>query len=441
MKGKNLNIVYVFSVLFLLLIGIQGYFMYKSYQLRKREIYQDVTYKISRQMDLWEHSIGVQGAFDTKMIELVSEVKNDKTTKEKFLKFFEENDRKNKKSFSDFINGIVVKDGYKVALRVQVTAVYPLPSFENMFLKPFTVYSTESDVENPGLVSTGNWESTNSKNDFIDGESEYSGDSFRVLSETQYEVKNVRYIVFKDLWILMLSSVLLLAGVLWIFIITIKNLLKQEKQVEVLHTVVDNISHEFKTPIATLKIASKSFKKNFNEDNLPLIDRQVERLESLMKQLNSSGNEDQNNENIQVEDWVFFVDDLKITFPEVAFIVDSLVSKEIIFSKSEMESIIKNLAENAAKYGASKVKIFINEQKNILEIEVSDNGMGIPKSEQDNIFEKFYRIQSNNIHNTKGLGLGLFLVKNIIEKHSGSISLESEVNKGTIFKIKLPYES
>lgn len=85
--------------------------------------------------------------------------------------------------------------------------------------------------------------------------------AFKTRTSHYYEIKNIQSIVFKDLWILLVCCILILLSVLWLFILTIKNLISQQKQVEILHTVVDNIAHEFKTPIATLKIAVKSLRK------------------------------------------------------------------------------------------------------------------------------------------------------------------------------------
>ena len=96
--------------------------------------------------------------------------------------------------------------------------------------------------------------------------------------------------------------------------------------------------------------------------------------------------------------------------------------------------------EKKQKYGASEIKIDIKTTQNKLEIIVTDNGNGMEQNELKNIFEKFYRIQSNNIHNSKGLGLGLFFVKKIVEKYSGKTEITSEVNVGTTFKISIPYE-
>jgi two-component system phosphate regulon sensor histidine kinase PhoR len=204
----------------------------------------------------------------------------------------------------------------------------------------------------------------------------------------------------------------LLASVLLLYIFTIKNLIKQQKQIEVLHTIVDNISHEFKTPIATLKIASKTLKKNLDQNIMPLIDRQIVRLENLLHQLHKEENLDEMT-SIQPEDWDFFIQDL---------------------------SFIKNLCENSVKYGASEIDIHMKDDEKKVEITISDNGEGIAKNELKNIFEKFYRIQYNNIHNTKGLGLGLYFVKKIVSKYKGKIEVSSQIRKGTLFKIMLPYE-
>ncbi len=89
-------------------------------------------------------------------------------------------------------------------------------------------------------------------------------DSFHVETQTEIEIGNIKSLVFREIILLIICCVILLASVLILYIFTIKNLIQQQKQVKVLHTVVDNISHEFKTPIATLKIASKTLKKGWN---------------------------------------------------------------------------------------------------------------------------------------------------------------------------------
>lgn len=106
-----------------------------------------------------------------------------------------------------------------------------------------------------------------------------------------------------------------------------------------------------------------------------------------------------------------------------------------------METVIKNLCENSIKYGASLVRVNTGCLAQNLEIEISDNGQGMENKELTNIFEKFYRIQSNNVHNSKGLGLGLYFVKKIITSYHGKIDVSSQPGMGSTFKISIPYEN
>jgi two-component system phosphate regulon sensor histidine kinase PhoR len=154
---------------------------------------------------------------------------------------------------------------------------------------------------------------------------------------------------------LIICCIILLASVLLLYIFTLNNLIKQQKQVEVLHTVVDNISHEFKTPIATLKIASKTLKKGWNPDTLPLIDRQISRLESLMYQLH---NDELPKEIIAVnrKTGTFLFRILFLLILRQNLNSENKVTEKLPFDKNLMETVIKNLCENSIKYGASMVK-------------------------------------------------------------------------------------
>ena len=123
-------------------------------------------------------------------------------------------------------------------------------------------------------------------------------------------------------------------------------------------------------------------------------------------------------------------------------------SKEISFqSNSEtilmnvdgfhFENVISNLIDNAVKYGGNSIEIELNTDKKDTEISISDNGEGVEKAHQEKIFEQFYRVPKGNIHDVKGFGIGLYYCKKIIEKHQGTIGVNSTKNQ-TIFKIQLP---
>lgn len=436
---KSKNLIALFAALFLLLLGIQAYFMYKTYQVKEREIYRSVNKNITRYTDDLEDKKGLRKASDDSLQAIFIQYYNKKISKQKFLSLFEENRKKNQDSFSDYVDQKFKKEGYKIAVKIQYLSIVFLPTKTQLIDKPITLFETRNKLAKAGITNTGRWETSSTSTSDADGKIEKQN-SFLVKSKTDFEILNIKSIVFKELTFLFLCCIAILISVLVLYIFTIKNLIKQQKQVEILHTVVDNISHEFKTPIATLKIASKALKKDWNPEIFPLIDRQITRLENLMQQLHKDETENETPE-IQPEDWDFFIQDLAFTHPQIQFVLKNKISQQLPFDKTLMETIIKNLCENSVKYGSSHVEVTLSNPQKKLEITVSDNGQGIEKKELKNIFEKFYRIQPNNIHNTKGLGLGLYFVKKIIEKYNGKIEAESTLKKGTTFKINIPYEN
>jgi two-component system phosphate regulon sensor histidine kinase PhoR len=411
--------------------------MYKTYLVKERDIYRTIHQGLTNYTDkLEEVSKAKDVSIEDDLQRIFIKYRDTKITKEEFLGYFEQNKRKTEPQISKYIDNHFKKEGYKIAAKIQYTSILSLPEKTPLIDKPVILYETKNKLKKTGIASSGKWETSSTST--TDGQFNKK-DSFLVESITEFEILNIKTIVFKELILLFSCCFLLLASVLALFIFTVKNLIKQQKQVEVLHTVVDNISHEFKTPIATLKIATKALKKDWNPETLPLIDRQISRLESLMQQLHK----DEAGEILLIkpEDWNFFIQDLAFTYPEITFDSEIKVTKELPFDKSLLETIIKNLCENSVKYGASSVKINILDLHENLTIEISDNGEGIEKKELKNIFEKFYRIQSNNIHNTKGLGLGLYFVKKIIDQYKGKIEVISQPKEGTLFKINLPYEN
>lgn len=438
MISKSKNLALLFAGLFLLLLGIQVFFMYKTYQVKKREIYSDVHKRITDYTDNLEDLGGASNLGDDAVKKELIRFNNKEISKKQFLSYFDENRNYSEKQLSDYIDKNFEEEGYKVAVRILYLSIVYIPDSTNLIDKPIVLYETKNKVIQPGISNTGKWE-TSSISTSDEEKKPEKNDSFLVKSRTDFEILNINYIIFKELTLIILCCVALLLSVLLLYISTIKNLIRQQKQVEILHTVVDNISHEFKTPIATLKIASKTLKKEYNRDVFPLIDRQISRLEDLMMQLHTE-EPDEEISIIYPQDWDFFIQDLAFTYPKSEFSLNNSIAKDLPFDKKLMETIIKNLCENSVKYGASKIKIDLKTIQNKLEINISDNGIGIEQKELKNIFEKFYRIQSNNIHNSKGLGLGLFFVKQIIQRYSGKTEVTSIIKAGTTFKISIPYE-
>lgn len=429
-------LVSAFALLFLLLVGIQIYFLYKTYKIKERQSYDFVIKTIENYNDNLKQKFGLR---EDSVQENFVLYRKGKITEQEFRKRIERLNNKSISEYSKLVDSIFTPYQYEVATRYDINNAISVNDKKYLFTKPLTVYETYRKVNKPGKIEQGLWETSSSTIDTDINNGKPVLSAFKTRTSHYYEIKNIQSIVFKDLWILLVCCILILLSVLWLFILTIKNLISQQKQVEILHTVVDNIAHEFKTPIATLKIAVKSLRKNWNPENLPLIERQINRLESLMHQLQD--NDDEENTETSYDDWNNYIADLQFANPRVEFVLHNTTPNTLPFNRTAMETLIKNLCENSAKYGATRVEIDLRAIQNTLDIKITDNGNGIPKKEQQRIFEKFYRIQSDNVHNTKGLGLGLFLVKDIVNRYNGSIGLVSETGKGTTFKIALPYEN
>lgn len=427
-------LVSAFALLFLLLVGIQIYFLYKTYQIKENNIYDQLDKNLDRHQSVLRKKLKISD--DTIQKRLISFNKGE-ITKKQLLDFFTKNKETVKPFFSHYVDSIASKSNLEVAISRQYKSILSTPDNKYILDSIVTIYETNRPITKIGRRYGGEWEtSTENRDDKTDHLNKFY--EFKVKTYYNLQILNIKSIVFRDLTILILSCILILAAVLWLFTLTIKNLISQQKQVEILHTVVDNIAHEFKTPIATLKIAAKSLRKDWNPENLPLVERQINRLESLMQQLHE--NDDDENVETYYNDWNNYIEDLQFANAKVEFVLHNTTPNTLPFNKTAMETLIKNLCENSAKYGATRVEIDLRAIQNTLDIKIADNGNGIPKKEQQRIFEKFYRIQSDNIHNTKGLGLGLFLVKDIVTRYNGSIELISEPGKGTTFKIALPYE-
>lgn len=440
MIAKSKILIPVFAALFLLLLGIQVYFMYKTYQVKERDIYRSVNDGLTNYTDNLEDIQEAKERNDDSLQEIIIQYHNKEISKKDFLRYFIENRKSARERLIHYIDSRYQKDAYEISARIRYLSIVHLPDSSKVITEPIVIFETQDKLKNPRIASNGSWETSTTKRDDTETGQVEKKNTFLVKTQTDFEIRNIKSIVFKELTLLIICCIILLSGVLLLYIFTIRNLIQQQKQVEVLHNIVDNISHEFKTPIATLKIASKALKKEWNPETLPLIDRQISRLESLMFQLHKDEIPDDMTA-IQPEDWNFFIQDLSVTYPTTDFKLENTVSQELPFDKNLMETVIKNLCENSVKYGASVITIHVRNGSQQLEFEVSDNGQGMETKELNNIFEKFYRIQNNNIHNSKGLGLGLYFVKKIITNYGGKIEVSSHLHTGSTFKILIPYEN
>ena len=249
-----------------------------------------------------------------------------------------------------------------------------------------------------------------------------------------------------------LSLLLSLAVISSLFYL-LKIINQQKELAAIKNDLISNITHEFKTPIATISAAIEAI-KNFNvlEDPektskyLSMSSIQINKLHQMVEKLLETAMLDSEQLVLKKET----VDIVDIAEKVVSKYQILAHKKELSFSKTlqpcyanidvfHFENVISNLIDNAVKYGGNQIEININLVLKAIEITVVDDGKGIEKNQKEKIFDKFYRVPKGNTHDVKGFGIGLYYCKKIIEKHEGVIGLTSDKSK-TIFKITIPNE-
>ena len=311
------------------------------------------------------------------------------------------------------------------------------------------LYGNNLKKNNRFLINTGQWvNSSVSKNDSTNIVNEDI--SFKVKTRSYVGIPNWRSLVLKKMLGELLLAILSILTIILLFIYAIHGLIKQKKNIAIKNDFVNNITHELNTPLATLSIAAKALeKKEIQEDEEALeatvatINRQRKRLYSLVNQVinNSLGHKEiqlAKTENIDAIWLKQLVNDYNSQEKGIIDLELPVKQSCLLIDTFHMETAVLNILDNAIKYGATQVSIVaVNEGANY-SIAIKDNGMGIAKNELNKIFDKFYRIANQNVHNTKGLGLGLYYVKQIVKAHDGNVVVKSELGKGTEVIIKIP---
>ncbi|CAH0143898.1 HAMP domain-containing histidine kinase [Chryseobacterium sp. WG14] len=257
-------------------------------------------------------------------------------------------------------------------------------------------------------------------------------------------------------WPMLLGTFLSLLTILGIYIISINYMMRQKKLAEVKTDFINNMSHEFKTPLATISVATDSLAN----DKIATNPDKVKYYSELIKQ-----------ENLRMKKQVENVLNMsKLERNEVKLFLKETNVRELIKRTTEsfnlivgqrngsltqkftathytfkidefhISNMLVNLLDNANKYSpeAPEIHVETKNEGNWYIIEVSDKGMGMDTQNKTKIFEKFFREETGNIHNVKGQGLGLSYVKKIVELHKGQVIVDSNKGNGSTFTIKLP---
>ena len=324
---------------------------------------------------------------------------------------------------------------------------------EDYLIQNFEKYSLDADFEygiydcGSGDMLYGNYCDIGSRNQ--ERGSDVRLPKFREL-EYYFVVRfpsRVGYILSNIQQALWFSLIALLA--ISFFVYTIVLILRQRRFSEMQKDFINNMTHEFKTPIASVKLAANSMSKDPYIKNdkrlskyLELIDEQSSRLNNQVEKLLNVAVLEKTNLDLQIE--TFNLNDL---MNEIVEDVDLRVKNQngqlhfeeinkdvqIDADRMHLTNVIYSILDNAIKYSKEKIELNLEVHKNKLVIR--DNGIGIDESQKKNIFKKFYRVPTGNVHDVKGFGLGLFYVKTIINKLGWSIDVDSIIDQGTAITI------
>jgi len=239
------------------------------------------------------------------------------------------------------------------------------------------------------------------------------------------------------------------------FLLLYRNLLRQRKLTAIKNEFISNITHELKTPIATVGVAIEAL-RNFNAINDPqrtkeyldISQNELQRLSLLVDKVLKLSMFEKKEIELKYEllDMKGVVDEvvssMRLQIEKHHAVVSTSVEGDTHLQGDRLHllSVVFNLLDNALKYGNGNIaiKFELKEKENDVELSVADNGIGISPEYKDRIFEKFFRVPLGNTHNTKGYGLGLSYVAHVIQRHKGKISVESQPGLGSKFIITLP---
>lgn len=269
-------------------------------------------------------------------------------------------------------------------------------------------------------------------------------------------VPQIKTLVFKDMTYLIIAAIVFTVIILSAFYLTVNTMIRQKKLSEIKNDFINNMTHEFKTPLATISLAVDAirnqkvqrdtekigyFSSIIKEEN----QRMNRQVETILKSALMDRQEVQLNlKPLHVHEIIRDVADnfiLRLQEKQGMLETDLSATEDLIEGDEvHISNLITNLMDNAVKYSKDNVppivRLITSSTSKKFIIRIEDNGIGMSRETLKRIFEKFYRAHTGNIHNVKGFGLGLSYVKNVVEAHHGIIKAESTLGKGSCFTIE-----
>jgi two-component system phosphate regulon sensor histidine kinase PhoR len=268
---------------------------------------------------------------------------------------------------------------------------------------------------------------------------------------------NEQKYLLTELWGMLLVSIVLIIVILYSFSYTIRTIFRQKKLSEMKNDFINNMTHEFKTPISTISLACEALSDDdINKTSglfsnyVNIIKEENKRLAGMSEKILQTAVIEKGQLKMKKEkiDFHLIISDVIKNIRIQVEIKDGVIIRNFKAAQPFLEgdkvhltNLVYNLLDNANKYSPRRpvIKVRTENTSNGIVLTIEDNGIGISNADQKKIFDKLYRVPTGNIHEVRGFGLGLSYVKAIVSEHNGKINLESEVGKGSKFRIFLPF--
>jgi two-component system phosphate regulon sensor histidine kinase PhoR len=262
--------------------------------------------------------------------------------------------------------------------------------------------------------------------------------------------------VFRQVWLPISSSIFFILVIIFCFYYAIRIILKQKALSDIKNDFINNMTHEFKTPLATVSLAVEALQDpelsnqdKFRTRYLGIIKEENKRLVGQVEKVLQAAALDRKEFSLKLES-IHLPSMLQACMDQFALQVENRGGKlefsgemkdpYIVGDVFHLTHLFNNLLDNANKYSPSnpRIAVAVKEQGPQVQITFRDQGIGMSRDAVKKIFDKFYRIPTGNVHDVKGFGLGLSYVKTMLEAHKGDIQVQSELGKGSTFTINLP---
>ncbi|SFC40252.1 two-component system, OmpR family, phosphate regulon sensor histidine kinase PhoR [Parapedobacter composti] len=362
---------------------------------------------------------------------------------------------KNPRIIEDFAAEIEL---YKLPLNQRVNATYIKKELEKELVargirSPFNLEIRDG---NSMLYSMANFASEEPSPANVYTTELFRADDRGAAGRLSVYFPNKNNIIMGNMAVMMFSSVALLLVLIGCFAYTIFTILRQKKISEMKTDFINNMTHEFKTPVATIMIASESLKDpeiasdqsraarlaNIIYDENVRLGNHIERVLNIARL--EKGNLKLDHQDVNINDLAqAVVDSMELQLQKnnarVTMQLDA-ADDRVVGDELHLSNVLFNLVDNAIKYSPENPDITIktrNTHKHIV-VSVADKGIGMSRDQLSKIFDQFYRIPTGNRHDVKGFGLGLSYVNDIVKRFGGRIQVRSEKDRGTTFEVMLP---